>query len=89
MIFRRRLPTKVFLTTCLRRNMYQGGDSNVNGFKSMKVIDLRSDTVTKPSAAMRLAMQNALVGDDVYREDPTVNGKQFYLNRKKSIYSKP
>jgi threonine aldolase len=36
-------------------------------------IDLRSDTVTKPSSAMRAAMLNAEVGDDVYGEDPTVN----------------
>ena len=36
-------------------------------------IDLRSDTVTKPSAAMRQAMAEAEVGDDVYAEDPTVN----------------
>jgi len=39
----------------------------------MKVIDLRSDTVTRPSPAMRTAMTNADVGDDVYGEDPTVN----------------
>jgi threonine aldolase len=39
--------------------------------KSM--IDLRSDTVTKPTAAMRQAMAQAEVGDDVYGEDPTVN----------------
>ena len=38
-----------------------------------KVIDLRSDTVTKPTAAMRAAMAAADVGDDVYGEDPTVN----------------
>ena len=37
------------------------------------VIDLRSDTVTKPTAAMRAAMAEAEVGDDVYGEDPTVN----------------
>jgi threonine aldolase len=37
------------------------------------VIDLRSDTVTKPTAAMRAAMADAEVGDDVYGEDPTVN----------------
>jgi threonine aldolase len=37
------------------------------------VIDLRSDTVTKPTAAMRRAMLEAEVGDDVYGEDPTVN----------------
>ncbi len=36
-------------------------------------IDLRSDTVTLPSAAMRQAMAHANVGDDVYGEDPTVN----------------
>jgi threonine aldolase len=36
-------------------------------------IDLRSDTVTKPTAAMRRAMAEAEVGDDVYLEDPTVN----------------
>lgn len=39
----------------------------------MKVIDLRSDTVTKPTKAMRAAMADAEVGDDVYGEDPTVN----------------
>lgn len=36
-------------------------------------IDLRSDTVTKPTPAMRAAMAAAEVGDDVYQEDPTVN----------------
>ena len=39
----------------------------------MKVIDLRSDTVTLPTAMMREAMCQAEVGDDVFREDPTVN----------------
>ena len=39
-------------------------------------IDLRSDTVTRPSAAMRQAMARAEVGDDVYGEDPTVNRLQ-------------
>ena len=38
-----------------------------------KLIDLRSDTVTKPSAGMRDAMASAPVGDDVYGEDPTIN----------------
>lgn len=37
------------------------------------VIDLRSDTVTKPTSEMRRAMADAAVGDDVYGEDPTVN----------------
>jgi threonine aldolase len=39
----------------------------------MKVIDLRSDTVTHPTPAMREAMYRAEVGDDVFGEDPTVN----------------
>ena len=38
-----------------------------------RIIDLRSDTVTKPTAAMRATMAAAEVGDDVYGEDPTVN----------------
>lgn len=42
----------------------------------MQMIDLRSDTVTKPTAAMRAAMAEAEVGDDVYGEDPTVNRLQ-------------
>ena len=37
------------------------------------MIDFRSDTVTRPTQAMRDAMANALVGDDVYGDDPTVN----------------
>lgn len=37
------------------------------------MIDLRSDTVTKPSSGMREAMMSAPVGDDVYSDDPTVN----------------
>ncbi|MEP0942508.1 MAG: low-specificity L-threonine aldolase [Rhizobiaceae bacterium] len=40
---------------------------------SNRLIDLRSDTVTRPSAGMREAMANAEVGDDVYGDDPTVN----------------
>lgn len=40
------------------------------------VVDLRSDTVTRPTPAMRRAMAEAEVGDDVYREDPTVNRLQ-------------
>jgi threonine aldolase len=39
----------------------------------MKTIDLRSDTVTQPTPAMREAMYRAEVGDDVFGEDPTVN----------------
>jgi len=44
----------------------EGGDENV------QVVDLRSDTVTQPSKEMREAMASAEVGDDVFRDDPTV-----------------
>jgi threonine aldolase len=42
----------------------------------MNFIDLRSDTVTQPTPAMREAMARAEVGDDVYGEDPTINRLQ-------------
>ncbi|MEK6201074.1 MAG: low-specificity L-threonine aldolase [Desulfobulbaceae bacterium] len=44
----------------------------------MKIIDLRSDTVTRPTDAMRETMARAEVGDDVYRDDPTVNRLESY-----------
>ena len=40
------------------------------------IVDLRSDTVTRPTPEMRKAMADAEVGDDVYGEDPTVNALQ-------------
>lgn len=42
------------------------------------MIDLRSDTVTRPSRAMLEEMMAAPVGDDVYGDDPTVNALQQY-----------
>jgi threonine aldolase len=55
-----------------------------------KFIDLRSDTVTKPSDAMRKAMFEAEVGDDVYKEDPTVNKLEKYaaelLGKEAALY---
>jgi len=44
--------------------------------RAMQTIDLRSDTVTQPTPAMRAAMAEAPVGDDVYGEDPTTNRLQ-------------
>jgi threonine aldolase len=43
---------------------------------AQKIIDLRSDTVTKPTPEMRAAMMSAEVGDDVFGQDPTVNALQ-------------
>ena len=52
-------------------------------FSGMHVVDLRSDTLTKPTAAMRQAMAEAVVGDDVFGEDPTINGQEFLLDNPK------
>ena len=49
------------------------------GLRNDGWLDLRSDTVTRPSAAMRAAMNAADVGDDVYGDDPTVNRLQEML----------
>ena len=50
------------------------------------IVDLRSDTVTKPSKGMLDAMMSAKVGDDVFEEDPTVNLLQ---NRLANMFGKP
>lgn len=49
------------------------GKSKSVGNQNVRVVDLRSDTLSKPSLAMRQAMFDAEVGDDVFGEDPTVN----------------
>ncbi|WP_105902048.1 low-specificity L-threonine aldolase [Vibrio gangliei] len=41
-------------------------------------MDFRSDTVTQPTQAMRVAMANAIVGDDVYGDDPTINALELW-----------
>jgi threonine aldolase len=55
-----------------------------------KIIDLRSDTLTKPSPEMRKAMYEAEVGDDVFKEDPTVNKLEDYaaglLGKETALY---
>ncbi|KAG7325028.1 hypothetical protein KOW79_011344 [Hemibagrus wyckioides] len=56
---------------------YHGNSSTaVRDPGPMHTVDLRSDTVTEPGAAMRTAMVQARVGDDVFGEDPTVNELQ-------------
>jgi len=60
-------------------------------YKHMKQnIDLRSDTLTKPSPEMRKAMYEAEVGDDVFKEDPTVNKLEEYsaelLGKEAALY---
>jgi threonine aldolase len=48
-------------------------NQTATGNASEPVIDLRSDTITRPTPEMRTAMATAEVGDDVYGEDPTIN----------------
>ncbi|XP_032677620.1 L-allo-threonine aldolase [Odontomachus brunneus] len=58
---------------------YGGVSDGIHDYAKKKnaiIVDLRSDTVTKPTDAMRLAMFQAEVGDDVYEEDPTVKELQ-------------
>jgi threonine aldolase len=52
---------------------YQKTTNKQKGSSMKNIIDLRSDTITKPTKAMRDAMYAAEVGDDVYLEDPTTN----------------
>ena len=60
------------------------------GGRMKKFIDLRSDTVTKPTPAMRKMMAEAEVGDDVFGEDPTINALQKkvaeILGKEKAIF---
>jgi threonine aldolase len=67
------------------------GDAVVSEeIRTPRVIDMRSDTVTKPGAEMRRAMAEAEVGDDVFEDDPTVNRLQDYtaelLGKEAALY---
>ena len=54
----------------------------------MNTIDLRSDTLTQPTSAMREAMANAEVGDDVFEEDPTLKKLEILSAKKTGKESK-
>ena len=54
---------------------------NPSCYRGQPMIDLRSDTVTRPTAAMREAMARAEVGDDVFGEDPTVRALEEEVAR--------
>ena len=64
-------PESLFLNTTDGKLEMYASMPRVNS--SNRLIDLRSDTVTRPSTGMREVMANAEVGDDVYGDDPTVN----------------
>ncbi|XP_067225923.1 threonine aldolase 1 isoform X3 [Chanodichthys erythropterus] len=65
-------PRSVFCVDPVR--LYYGSPRATGS--AVRTVDLRSDTVTKPGAAMRRAIAEAEVGDDVFGEDPTVNELQ-------------
>ena len=64
--------------SCQSSRGYQASSASASltkdDIEDNRVVDMRSDTLTKPSPAMREAMATAEVGDDVWGEDPTVNG---------------
>ena len=73
----------VLLGRSSARGYYNSGKASQPGpgkAAHVRVVDLRSDTVTKPGPAMRQAMAAAEVGDDVMSEDPSVNGKNRTMN---------
>lgn len=51
---------------------YEGILNGVANSSAVHVVDLRSDTISKPTKEMKEAMMKADIGDDVYGEDPTV-----------------
>ena len=69
------------ISSCLFNNIlgarYSAIEVLQRGWASstVKIVDLRSDTLTKPTQRMRESMKAADVGDDVYGEDPTVNSE--------------
>jgi threonine aldolase len=63
-------------TVSIVRSPRAGRDPRRGLSRGARVVDMRSDTVTQPCAAMRAAMAGACVGDDVYGEDPTVKELQ-------------
>lgn len=72
--------TSAVLGRSSARGYYNSGTprcTGPSGAAHSRVVDLRSDTVTKPGPAMRQAMAEAEVGDDVMGEDPTINGIPF------------
>src|SRR5437016_9394295 len=57
----------------MEQSITQPESAKAEDHKPAAAVDLRSDTVTKPTPEMRRAMAEAEVGDDVYGEDPTIN----------------
>src|ERR671937_2239359 len=61
---------------CRRPHLHRCARPPLRTVSTVRVVDLRSDTLTMPSPEMRRAMHEAELGDDVFGEDPTVNRLQ-------------
>jgi len=69
-----------------RVNAYEGFEAVEGGLTPEIVVDLRSDTLTKPGKAMRQAMANAEVGDDVFMEDVTAKGSSHCKHCEEKVF---
>ena len=84
------LPMKRIIraTYRLKTNKYKNISTSTN---NENIIDFRSDTVTQPTSEMRNAMANAVVGDDVFGDDPTVklleNRSAALLGKEAAIFT--
>ena len=75
LIFYTNCDSLIFLEKIVFDSLLSLPSTNTVPMASYRVLDLRSDTVTLPTEEMREAMATAKVGDDVFREDPTVIGE--------------
>jgi len=65
---------EITMLSKVTRRFYMSPNAKGNAAAATgNVIDLRSDTITRPSLKMRDAMANAVVGDDIYKDCPTTN----------------
>ena len=69
--------TSQIWSTASARQKYHSTKMAESSFEGHVVVDLRSDTLTLPTLEMRRAMADAVVGDDVFGEDPTIDSKSF------------
>ena len=89
-MFKSLLTVKTFVFYVFVLFWHISTSSKISVSKELGYIDLRSDTVTRPTGKMREAMSNAIVGDDVFNADPTVIKLEeriaLLLNKEASLF---
>ena len=77
LLVRRLIQSKQGFPSCLSQHHRQPyhAKSELANLDGAHVVDMRSDTITLPTPAVREAMARAVVGDDVFGEDPSVNSQ--------------